>query len=206
LDEIGELSPNLQAKFLRFLQEHRIERVGGREKIFVDARVLAATNTELEKSLKNGSFREDLYYRLGVVTIYLPPLRERDGDILLLAKAFVQKFSQEIKKRNLTFTPQAVQAIERHAWPGNIRELENRVKRAVIMADGARVTPEDLELTSPYDRYYGKGLKEAREALERDMIHRALSRNKKNLTRAASELGISRPGLYDLMDKLGIER
>jgi len=206
LDEVGELSPHLQAKLLRFLQEQRIERVGGREGILVDTRVLAATNTDLDQALKDGRFREDLYYRLGVVTITLPPLRERDGDILLLAKAFLQRFSLEIKKRNQTFTTQAVRAIERHAWPGNIRELENRVKRAVIMADGAKVTPADLELTSPYDRYHGHGLKEAREALERDMIHRALARNKKNLTRAASELGISRPALYGLMDKLGIER
>jgi two-component system NtrC family response regulator len=206
LDEIGELSPNLQAKLLRFLQEHQIERVGGREKIHVDARVLAATNTDLNQTLEDGRFREDLYYRLGVVTISLPPLRDRDGDILLLAKAFLQRFSLEIKKRNQTFTSQALRAIERHVWPGNIRELENRVKRAVIMADGTKVTPADLELTSPYDRYHGQGLKQAREALERDMIHRSLTRNKKNLTRAASELGISRPALYDLMDKLGIER
>jgi len=206
LDEIGELSPNLQAKLLRFLQEQRIERVGGREGIFVDVRVLAATNTDMEQALKNGRFREDLYYRLGVVTIPLPPLRDRDGDILLLAKAFLQRFSLEIKKRNQTFTPQAIRAIERHAWPGNVRELENRVKRAVIMADAAKITPADLELTSPYDRYHGKGLKGAREALDRDMIHRALSRNKKNLTRAASELGISRPSLYDMMDKLGISK
>ena len=206
LDEIGELSPNLQAKLLRFLQEQRIERVGGREGIFVDARVLGATNTDMDQALKDGRFREDLYYRLGVVTITLPPLRDRDGDILLLAKAFLQRFSLEIKKRTQTFTPQAIRAIERHTWPGNVRELENRVKRAVIMADAAKITPADLELTSPYDRYHGQGLKEAREALDRDMIHRALARNKKNLTRAASELGISRPGLYDLMDKLGIER
>ena len=206
LDEIGELSPNLQAKLLRFLQEQRIERVGGREGILVDARVLAATNTDLDQALKDGRFREDLYYRLGVVTITLPPLRDREGDILLLAKAFLQRFSLDIKKRIQTFTTQAIRAIERHSWPGNIRELENRVKRAVIMADGTKVTPADLELTSPHDRYHGRGLKEAREALERDMIHRALTRNKRNLTRAASELGISRPSLYDLMDKLGIER
>jgi len=206
LDEVGELSPHLQAKLLRFLQENRIERVGGREGIFVDVRVLAATNMGLDEALKDGRFREDLYYRLGVVTITLPPLRDRDADILLLAKAFLQEFSLSTKKRNQTFTPQAIRAIERHAWPGNIRELENRVKRAVIMADGTKITPEDLELTSPYDRYHGHGLKEARAALERDMIHRALARNKKNLTRAASELGISRPALYGLMDKLGIER
>ena len=206
LDEIGELSPNLQAKLLRFLQEQLIERVGGREGIRIDARVLSATNTDLDQALKNGSFREDLYYRLGVVVTIMPPLRERGGDILLLAKAFLQRYSLENNKPMRTFTLQAIRAIERHSWPGNIRELENRIKRAVIMADGKKVTPADLELTSPYAKYAGQDLKEARMALEKDMIHRALTRNKKNLTRTAAELGISRPGLYDLMDKLGIKR
>jgi len=206
LDEIGELSPRLQAKLLRFLQEQRIERVGGREGIHIDARVLAATNTDLEQALKDGRFREDLYYRLGVVVASMPPLREREGDILLLARAFLQKYASENKKGMMVFTPQALQAIQHHSWPGNIRELENRVKRAVIMADYKKVTPADLELNSPYARYEGKGLKESREALERDMVQRALARNRGNLTSAASELGISRPSLYDLMDKLGIER
>jgi two-component system NtrC family response regulator len=206
LDEIGEMTPHLQAKLLRFLQEQRIERVGGREKIFVDTRVLAATNVDLTEALRRGRFREDLYYRLGVVVIPMPSLRDRDGDVLLLAKAFLQRYSAENNKQIRTFTTQAIRAIERHAWPGNIRELENRVKRAVIMADGKKVTPADLELTSPFAKYEGQGLKEAREALERDMIQRALTRNKGNLTRSASVLGISRPSLYDLMDKLGIER
>ena len=206
LDEIGELSPNLQAKLLRFLQEQLIERVGGREGIRIDARVLSATNTDLDQALKDGSFREDLYYRLGVVVTFMPPLRDRGGDILLLAKAFLQRYSSESNKQMRTFTPQAIRAIERHSWPGNIRELENRIKRAVIMADGKKVTPADLELTSPYAKYKGQGLKEARKALEKDLIHRALARNKGNLTRTAAELGISRPSLYDLMDKLGIER
>ena len=206
LDEIGELSPYLQAKLLRFLQENRIERVGGREKIFVDTRILAATNMDIKQAITEARFREDLYYRLGVVVISMPPLRERDIDILLLAKVFLQRFAAENMKRIDSFTPQAIKAIERHTWPGNIRELENRIKRAVIMSEGTKVTPADLELTSPYARYEGQDLKEAREALERDMIHRALSRNKGHLTRTASELGISRPSLYGLMDKLGIER
>jgi two-component system NtrC family response regulator len=206
LDEIGELSPNLQAKLLRFLQEQRIERVGGREGIRVDARVLSATNTDLDQALKDGSFREDLYYRIGVVVIPMPLLRERDGDILLLAKAFLQRYSAKNNKQMRTFTPQALGAIERHSWPGNIRELENRIKRAVIMADGKKVTPTDLELSSPYAKYAGQDLKEARKALEKDLVNRALARNKGNLTRTASELGISRPSLYDLMEKLGIER
>ena len=206
LDEIGELSPNLQAKLLRFLQEQRIERVGGREGIHVDARVLAATNTDLDQALKDGRFREDLYYRLRVVVTPMPPLRERGGDILLLAKAFLQKYSAENNKQMRTFTPQAIRAIEQHAWPGNVRELENRIKRAVIMADGKKVTPADLELTSPFAKYDGQGLKEARKALEKDLVHRAMARNRGNLTRTAIELGISRPSLYNLMDKLGIER
>ena len=147
LDEIGELSPTLQAKLLRYLQEQKIERVGGREEIIVDARVLAATNRDIEESLKNGRFRDDLYYRLGVVTISMPPLRERNRDILMMAKAFLQRFSSENKKRIETFTPQALDAIERHTWPGNIRELENRIKRAVIMSDGKKVSPADMELT-----------------------------------------------------------
>ena len=206
LDEIGELSPRLQVKLLRFLQEQRIERVGGREGIHIDARVLAATNTDLDQALKDGRFREDLYYRLGVVVTSMPPLRERDGDIPLLARAFLQRYASENKKGMMAFTPQALRAIEHHGWPGNIRELENRVKRAVIMADYKKVTPEDLELASPYARYEGQGLKGAREALERDMVQRALARNRGNLTSVASELGISRPSLYDLMDKLGIQQ
>ena len=206
LDEIGELSPNLQVKLLRFLQEQRIERVGGREGIRVDARVLSATNTDLDQALKDGRFREDLYYRLAVVVASMPPLRERDGDILLLAKACLQRYSSENQKRIKAFTPQALRAIERHSWPGNIRELENRIKRAVIMADGTKVTPADLELTSPYAKYADQDLKEARKALEKDLVHRALAHSEGNLTRTASELGISRPSLYDLMDKLGIKR
>jgi len=206
LDEIGELSPYLQAKLLRFLQENRIERVGGREEIFVDTRILAATNTEIEQAITEGRFREDLFYRLGVVVVSMPPLRERENDILLLAKAFLKRFAAENTKRIASFTPKAIQAIERHNWPGNIRELENRVRRAVIMSEGTKVTPADLELNSSNAKYEGQDLKEAREVLERDMIHRALSRNKGHLTRTALELGISRPGLYDLMDKLGIER
>jgi two-component system NtrC family response regulator len=206
LDEIGELSLPLQVKLLRFLQEQRIERVGGREEISVNARILAATNRDLRQASKEGKFREDLYYRLGVVTISLPPLREREGDILLLARVLLQKYAQENGKKISGFTPQAVKAIETYTWPGNIRELENRIKRAVIMAEGQKVAHGDLEFQSPYERYEGKGLKEAREALEKDFIQRALSKHKGSVTHAASELGISRPTLYELMEKLGIEK
>jgi two-component system NtrC family response regulator len=206
LDEIGELSAALQVKLLRFLQEHRIQRVGGREDIVVDSRVIAATNTDLEQGMREGRFREDLYYRLGVVVISVPPVREREGDIPLLATTLLQSYAAEDKKRITGFSPQAVRALKNHDWPGNVRELENRVKRAVIMAEGAKVTPRDLELTSSYAGYRGMGLKEAREALEKDLIQRSLTRNKGSITKVAKELGVSRPTLYELMQKLGIEK
>jgi two-component system NtrC family response regulator len=206
LDEIGELSLALQVKLLRFLQEQKIERIGGREEIFVDARVLAATNKDLKQSVQEGRFREDLYYRLGVVTISLPLLREREGDILLLARTLLQRYAHENKRKITGFSPQAIKAIETYHWPGNIRELENRIKRAVIMAEGSKLTPQDLELGSPYAKYKGHALKEARESLENDLIQRALSRNKGNVTKAASELGVSRPTLYELMEKLGMKK
>ena len=206
LDEIGEISLPLQVKLLRFLQEHEIERVGGRGKISVDARIIAATNVDLKQRMGEGRFREDLFYRISVVTISLPPLRERQGDIQPLAKAFLQKYSSENHKRITGFTQKALRAIEAHDWPGNVRELENRIKRAVVMAEGSKVTSEDLELITPSANYESRGLKSAREALERDFIGRALSRNEWNITQAAAELGISRPTLYELMEKLGFEK
>jgi two-component system NtrC family response regulator len=204
LDEIGELSLSLQVKLLRFLQEQLIERVGGREGIFVDVRIMAATNRDLKEGIKGGRFREDLYYRLGVVTIALPPLREREGDIMLLATSLLHRYSTENKKKISGFTPQAIRALETYHWPGNVRELENRIKRGVIMAEGSRITPQDLELVSEYARYEGNGLREAREGFERDFILRVLSRNKGNITKAAEELRIYRSTLYELMEKLGI--
>jgi two-component system NtrC family response regulator len=206
LDEIGELSLSLQVKLLRFLQEQRIERVGGREEIFVDVRVMAASNRDLKEGMKEGRFREDLYYRLGVVTIALPPLREREGDILVIATALLHRYSAENKKKITGFTPQAVQVLETHHWPGNIRELENRIKRAVIMTEGSKITPQDLELVSQHAKYGSHGLKEAREGLERDLIERAISKTKGNLTKAAEELRVARPTLYELMEKLGINK
>jgi len=206
LDEIGEISLALQVKLLRFLQEHQIERVGGRGKILVDARVIAATNVDLKQRMVEGRFREDLFYRISVVTISIPPLRERQGDIQPLAKAFLQKYSSENQKRITGFTQKALRAIEAHDWPGNVRELENRIKRAVVMTEGSKVRPEDLELRIPSGSYEARGLKSARETLERDFIRRALSRNKWNITQSAAELGISRPTLYELMEKLGITK
>jgi len=206
LDEIGELSPALQVKLLRFLQEQKIERVGGREEISVDVRVIAATNRDLKEAMREGKFREDLYYRLGVVVVSLPPLREREGDVLVLANALLSRFAKENKKKVTGFTPQAINAIESYPWPGNVRELENRIKRAVIMAEGSKLTPEDLELKSPFEKYRGKTLKEAREELERELIERSIYKNKGNISKVAEELGISRPALYEIIEKLGINK
>ena len=206
LDEIGELPLSLQVKILRFLQENVVERVGGREQIEVDTRVIAATNRDLKEAMKDGSFREDLYFRLGVIMISLPALREREGDIILIAKAFLERYADENRKKIKGFTSHAIDAIEQYAWPGNIRELENRIKRAVIMAEGKNLTPEDLQMDAPHIMYGVMGLKEAREALEKELTLKALAHNNGNLTKTAIELGISRPTLYDLMEKFGIPK
>jgi two-component system NtrC family response regulator len=205
LDEIGEITPAIQVKLLRFLQEHIIERVGGRRSITVDARVICATNADLRKAMANGQFREDLYYRIGVVIISMPPLRDRNGDITLLAEWLLQRLAAEYNK-SLTFSKKALHAIEIHAWPGNVRELENRLRRAVIMVNGRQVTQQDLLLEGPYAEYEAMGLNKAREAIERDLIERAIARNRGNLTRCADELQIARSSLYELIDKLGIAR
>jgi len=206
LDEIGELPLSLQVKLLRFLQEKVIERVGGRKEIPVDARIIAATNRDLKKAMEEAAFREDLFFRLSVVNITLPPLREREGDITLLAKAFLDRFASESGKRVIGFTTEAVRAIEEWPWTGNVRELENRVKRAVIMAAGRRVTPADLDISAPQQKEDTGPLrlKEARDAVEKDLIVKALRRNKGNMSSAAAELGISRPTLYGLLEKHGI--
>ena len=205
LDEIGELPLSLQIKLLRFLQEQCIDRIGGRTPIRVDTRVVAATNADLKKAMAAGKFREDLFYRLAVVVMKLPSLRERTSDVLLLAKAFLQKFASQNGRSVSHFDPKAIQSLQRHAWPGNVRELENRVKRAVIMAEGRYVTPEDLELTEVIETAAPK-LKEARMALEREMVQKALLRHGGKISRAADELGVSRPTLYELMEKLGMSR
>jgi two-component system NtrC family response regulator len=206
LDEIGEIPLPLQVKLLRFLQEQRIERVGGRQEIQVDTRVVAATNADLKKGMLEGGFREDLYYRLAVVIIYLPALREREGDIQLLAQEFLRRSAAETGKEGLAFDQDAVKAMSRHAWPGNVRELENRVKRAVIMAERKRLSVQDLELTSPMAAPHATSLKEARETIEREMINQALRKHGGKIAPAAADLGVSRPTLYELMEKLGIHR
>ena len=178
LDEIGELPPAIQVKLLRFLQEHRLQRVGGRQEIQIDTRLVAATNADLKQMIDTGKFREDLYFRLAVVTIRLLPLRERGEDVVFLAREFLQRYAAESARTKLVFTPDALRAIARYSWPGNVRELQNRVKRAVIMASGSRVTAKDLELQQSQDlESSATTLREAREQVEREMIEHALKRN-----------------------------
>jgi two-component system, NtrC family, response regulator len=205
LDEIGEIPSAIQVKLLRFLQEHIIERVGGRRSIAIDTRVICASNVDLQKAMAEGQFREDLYYRIGVVTIFMPALRDRNGDIRLLAELLLHRMASEYNKA-LTFSKKALQAIEEYGWPGNVRELENKLRRAVIMAGSSQVTQQDLSLEGPYVEYEAMGLNQAREAVERDLIERALARNRGNLTRCADELQIARSSLYELIEKLGIAR
>jgi two-component system, NtrC family, response regulator len=206
LDEIGEIPLQLQVKLLRFLQEQHIERVGGRQEISVDTRVIAATNVDLKKAIAEGKFREDLYYRLAVVVVSLPPLRQREGDIQLLAREFLRRSAAANGKDGLTFGKDAVRALSDHSWAGNVRELENRIKRAVIMADGKRLTSADLELERSLEAPLSLNLKEAREAAERDVVQRALRKHSGKIAPAAAEMGISRPTLYELMEKLGIQK
>jgi two-component system NtrC family response regulator len=201
----GTLFLQLQVKLLRFLQEQFIERVGGRQQIQVDTRVVAATNVDLKKAIADERFREDLYYRLAVVVISLPALRDREGDIRLLAQEFLRRNAAANGKEGISFNQEAMRAVNAHSWPGNVRELENRVKRAVIMAEGKRITAEDLELESPTPAL-NLNLKEAREAVERDVVQRALRKHRGKIAPAAAEMGISRPTLYELMEKLGLEK
>ena len=206
LDEIGEIPLPLQVKLLRFLQEQCIERVGGRESIPIDARVITATNADLNKGMAEGTFREDLFYRLAVVKISLPPLRDRENDSVLLAKFFLQRFSQQAGKPGLTFDKEALRAVRHNPWPGNIRQLENCIHRAVIMAEGKQLTIGDLELPAAAPISIVTTLKEARENFEREIILKALHKHDQKVAPAAAELGLSRPTLYDLMNKLGIAR
>jgi two-component system, NtrC family, response regulator len=222
LDEIGDLPPPVQVKMLRFLQEKRIQRVGGRQEIEVDTRVLAATHVDLSAAIKEGRFREDLYFRLAVVVCKLPALRDRGEDVILLAQDFLKRFGKQNGRENLSFDPPALKAISRYPWPGNVRELQNRIQRAVIMADSRRITCEDLEIPGGVNPAEGGahsggagttvdipqsgGLKEAREALERELVHQALERTDGNISAAAKELGVSRPTFYELMNKLGISK
>ena len=207
LDEIGDIPLGLQVKLLRFLQDHEIQRLGGKETIAVDARILAATNADLQKAINEGRFREDLYYRLCVVTIAVPALNERGSDIVLLARNFLTKFAEEQKKPLKGFTPQAMQALTAYNWPGNVRELENRIKRAVVMAEGRYVTPMNLELKEPSSSEGDAStLRASRESRERDLVRIAMEKAEGNVSRAAVDLGISRPTLYQLLERYGLKK
>jgi two-component system NtrC family response regulator len=206
LDEIGELPLNLQVKILRFLQEKVIQRVGGREDIIVDSRIIAATNRDIAKMTEDGVFREDLFYRLAVIQISLPPLRERGDDIILLANLFLNRYCAGMRKRVRGFSASSLKMIESYEWPGNVRELENRIQRAVIMSDASLIEPDALgfvgqPLLQVKDiSVAGMTLKEARDRAEREIISIALE-NGGNMAKAAELLGISRPTLYDLAKK-----
>jgi len=211
LDEIGEIPGFLQVKLLRFLQEKSLQRVGGREDITVDVRIIAATNIDINKAMEDGRFREDLYYRIGVVTVDLPQLRTRGDDILLLANLFLKRFSAQFNKKVRGYSPTAEECILSYNWPGNVRELENKVQRAVLMAGSQLVEQEDLGfagmITNPAARQEPQEpptLKDARDALERNMILDAIRNQGGNIAKAADILGVSRPTLYDLMKKHGI--
>ncbi len=204
LDEIGELPVLLQVKLLRFLQDRVVERVGGREPRKVDARVVAATNSDLKAGMAEGRFREDLFYRLSVVTIVVPPLREREDDVRILAEYFLDFYSRHHKRKIRGFTQSALRSLQSHPWPGNVRELENRVHRAVILAQDAYLRPEDLELgdLSPEPT---RSLQNVRDDAERELVVAALTRNAGNITRAARDIQVSRPTFHDLLRKHGLE-
>lgn len=211
LDEIGDLPKALQAKLLRFLQERKFERLGGRQEIAVDVRVVCATHQDLKALILSGQFREDLYYRLAELVIEIPPLRARQGDSVLLANAFLRKFALDQRRGGLALSDDAVKAIEQHAWPGNVRELINVMKRVTIMAESSRVTAQDLGLVGTAAAGHGAmgsdlDLRLVRESAERQAILTALSRSDGNVVKASELLGISRPTLYDLMSKLSIKR
>ncbi|HHM04760.1 MAG TPA: PEP-CTERM-box response regulator transcription factor [Gammaproteobacteria bacterium] len=206
LDEIGDLPMALQVKFLRFLQERVIERLGGRQEIPVDVRVVCATHRDLPKRVESGDFREDLYYRVSEITVKIPPLRERDGDAILLARTFLHRFAEQNGRSLRGFAQDAVAAIAAHRWPGNVRELENKVKRAVIMAEGNRISAEELELEVPEQgERLELNLRTVRDRAERAAVQRALSLYEGNISQAAEALGVSRPTLYDLLNKFGLK-
>ncbi|PKO35949.1 MAG: PEP-CTERM-box response regulator transcription factor [Betaproteobacteria bacterium HGW-Betaproteobacteria-7] len=205
LDEIGDLPHPLQAKLLRFLQERVVERLGGRQEIPVDVRIVCATHQDLKTLIKEGRFREDLFYRLAEIIINIPPLRQRQGDAALLAHAFVRRFANEHNCGSMTLTEDAVRTIEAHPWPGNVRELENCIKRAVIMADGAQINRDDIGLENDAEQSEFIDLRKIRDDAERNAVVTALGRANGNVVRAAEILGISRPTLYDLMHRLGLK-
>ncbi len=207
LDEIGDLPLPMQVKLLRFLQDQIVERIGGRKPVQVDVRIVCATNQDLDRMMAQGSFREDLFYRLNEVTVRVPPLRERPADAVVLASFFLRRFAAEYERATRGISSSALAAIKNHPWPGNVRELENRIKRAVVMTDGALVSAADLELATSDDEAKSLDIRSARARAEREVIQLALAQAGSNLSKAAKLLGISRPTLYDLMQQhqLGLE-
>jgi two-component system NtrC family response regulator len=205
LDEVGDIPLALQVKLLRFLQERNIERIGGRKAIHLDVRVVCATHRNLSKMISEQTFRDDLFYRLAEVTVNIPPLAARTGDAILLAKHFVSKFAREMNPTIKGMSTGALAAIDAWNWPGNVRELENRIKRAVIMAEGAFVKADDLDLGDGNADDLQLNLKAAREAADRKAITRAIARTEGNISSAAKLLGVSRPTLYDLMKQYDLQ-
>jgi two-component system NtrC family response regulator len=208
LDEVGDIPLALQVKLLRFLQERVIERIGGRQPIAVDTRIVCATHQDLDAMTADGRFREDLYYRLAEIVVKIPSLSERPGDAVLLARHFVNRFSKELNTKVQSLSADAVAAVDAYGWPGNVRELENRIKRAVIMADGKSVSADDLDLPGSVNAAEAEialNLRAARETADRKAIRQALSRTENNISGAAKLLGISRPTLYDLLKQYQLQ-
>ena len=206
LDEVGDMPMPLQAKMLRFLQARVIERVGGRQEIPVDVRVICATHKDLPQLAREKEFRDDLYYRISEISIRIPPLREREGDTLLLARVFLEKFSKSMGKHMHRFSKDSLAAIEAYPWPGNVRELENRVKRSVIMADHKQISVSDLELGGAgVDDTRTFNLREIREQAERQAIVRAMGHVGGKISQASELLGVSRPTMYDLIKKYSLK-
>jgi len=205
LDEIGDMPLSLQPKLLRFLQERVIERVGGRKEIQVDVRVICATHQNLEQQIAEGQFRQDLYFRINETTIVLPPLRDRSGDVAVLARAFLHRYNQEMKRNLLDFTEEALAALESYHWPGNVRELQSRIKNAVALSKGPKIELVDLRMKGAENNARLRTLREAREAAEREALCNALSEAGGKISRAAEILDVTRPTLYSLLNKFNLK-
>jgi two-component system NtrC family response regulator len=204
LDEVGMMPMSLQAKFMRALNDRVVERVGSRQTLSIDLRVICSANGSLEHKVSEGKFREDLYYKLNEINIHIPPLSERDGDVVLIARTMLNKFNQQFGRNIRGFAKSAVQAMEAYAWPGNVRELENKIKSAVVMSENTQISAEDLQIDESQLREMPLNLRQVREAAETRAIQRAIVLADGNISQAAKLLGLTRPTLYSLMDKYSI--